>query len=441
MTQAGYAFLGLTAIVAALVAVLVFAVLRLAAGARDARRHLTDRGPEAPLLAAALQEAVTKLKAQEKAMSARAAASEQLSGDIVESLTAGLLVVDRSGRVEIFNQAGRQMLGVTSDPIGSDYHAVLAAFPPLQQLIEECLSTSRAIVRRTVQVEGAGPVHLGVTVSPLGRPLPHLDVTEGMTVPAAPAVESSASPDAAPGVICLFSDLTSVVDLEEQLRLKETLARLGELTAGLAHEFRNGLATIHGYSRLIDLDALPPKYLQYVQGIRQETEALGKVVTNFLSFARPENVVLSRVDLGAVVRRAADDLRHELPQAASLTVDGTFADVLGDEVLLRQVFGNLARNALDACEGAHTVPDIRIRGWVDSLHRICRVSVEDNGPGIPQSARERIFQPFFTTRSQGTGLGLAIVQKIVVMHNGRVVVQDARGGGASIQISIPIAEA
>jgi len=441
MTQEGYAFLGLTAIVAALAAVMAFALLRFAAGARDARQSLKERGGDSPLLASALQEAVVKLRAQEKAMTARAAASEQLSGDIVESLTAGLLVVDRSGRVEIFNGAGRAMVGVKTDPIGGDYHAVLAAFPPLVQLIEECLLTARPIVRRSVQVEGAGPIHLGVTVSPLGKPLPHLDEVERTAaLPASPAVEHTGT-EAAPGVICLFSDLTAVVELEEQLRLKETLARLGELTAGLAHEFRNGLATIHGYSRLIDVDAVGAKYRPYVEGIRQETDSLGKVVTNFLSFARPENVVLSRVDLGAIVRRAADDLRYELPEGTTLIVDGTFADVLGDEVLIRQVFGNLIRNAADACEGARIVPDIRIRGWVDVPHHSCRVSVEDNGPGIPQASREKIFQPFYTTRSQGTGLGLAIVQKIVVMHNGRVTVADARGGGASIQIAIPTIQA
>jgi signal transduction histidine kinase len=177
------------------------------------------------------------------------------------------------------------------------------------------------------------------------------------------------------------------------------------------------------------VETLTPKYRPYVEGIRQETESLGKVVTNFLSFARPENAALSRVDLEAVIRRATDDLRYELPADTKLTVDGTFAEVLGDEVLLRQVFGNLVRNAVDACEGARVTPDIRIHSWVDTAHHSCRVSVEDNGPGIPESARERIFQTFFTTRSQGTGLGLAIVQKIVVMHNGRVTVADARGGG------------
>jgi two-component system, NtrC family, nitrogen regulation sensor histidine kinase GlnL len=417
MTQEGYAFLGLTAIVAMLVAVMTFALMRFAVGARDARRHLRGTGSESPLLAAALQEAVAKLKAQEKAMSERATASEQLSAEIVESLTAGLLVVDSSGRVEIFNPAGRRMIAAAREPIGADYHDLLASVPPLVQAIEECLTTARPILRRSIQVPGdSRDLHFGVSVSPLGQR------------------------DAPRGAICLFSDLTAVVELEQQLRLKDTLARLGELTAGIAHEFRNGLATIHGYSRLMDPQALPPKYQPYVEGIRQETEALGQVVTNFLNFARPEQIQLTRVDLGAVVRRAADDLRNELPDAMSLTVDGTFCDVMGDEVLLRQVFGNLIRNAVEACESAGILPAVAIHGAADTALRTCRVSVDDNGPGVAEDARERIFQPFFTTRSRGTGLGLAIVQKILVMHNGRVSVEESAVGGASIQVLLPFAE-
>jgi two-component system, NtrC family, nitrogen regulation sensor histidine kinase GlnL len=417
MTQEGYAFLGLTAIVAMLVAVMTFALMRFAVGARDARRHLREAGSESPLLAAALQEAVAKLKAQEKAMAERATASEQLSAEIVESLTAGLLVVDSSGRVGIFNPAGRRMIAAAREPIGADYHDLLVSVPPLVQAIEECLTTARPILRRSIEVRGSSrDLHFGVSVSPLGQR------------------------DAPRGAICLFSDLTAVVELEQQLRLKDTLARLGELTAGIAHEFRNGLATIHGYSRLMDPQSLPPKYQPYVEGIRQETEALGQVVTNFLNFARPEQIQLTRVDLGAVVRRAADDLRNELPEAMSLTVDGTFCDVMGDEVLLRQVFGNLIRNAVEACEGAGIVPAVAISGAADAVLRSCRVSVDDNGPGIVEDARERIFQPFFTTRSRGTGLGLAIVQKILVMHNGRVSVEESRLGGASLQVLLPFAE-
>lgn len=418
MTQEGYAFLGLTAIIAMLAAVLVFAVLRLGAAAKDARRHIRESGGgEAAFLSAALQEAVGKLKAQEKAMSARAAASEQLSGEIVESLTAGLLVVGRTGTIEIFNAAARRMLDVGTDPVGADFHQTLQAAPALVAVIDEGLARAQPIVRRAVEVPGrARHLHFGVTVSPVGDPREPR------------------------GVICLFSDLTAVVELEGQLRLKEALARLGELTAGIAHEFRNGLATIHGYSRLIDPAALPPNYRPYVEGIRQETEALGQVVTNFLNFARPEQVTFSRVSLGAVARRAADELRHELPAGTTLTVDGEFGDVQGDEILLRQVFGNLVRNAAEACDATGVVPVIGIHGEIDLASGSCQVAVEDNGPGIPESARERIFQPFFTTRSRGTGLGLAIVQKIVVMHNGRVLVRTSPAGGASLQVVLPLAE-
>jgi signal transduction histidine kinase len=239
------------------------------------------------------------------------------------------------------------------------------------------------------------------------------------------------------GAICLFSDLTNVVELEEQLRLKDTLARLGELTAGLAHEFRNGLATIHGYSRLLDPDSLPAPYRPYVEGIRQETDALGQIVTNFLNFARPQNISFQPVGLGRIAQRAVDDLRRELPDGTTTDVTGDFADIQGDEVLLRQMFGNLVRNAAEACDASGKRPEIVIRGDVDPGRSVCRVIVDDNGPGIAESDRHRVFQPFFTTRSRGTGLGLAVVQKIVVTHNGRVTVGTSAAGGASIEVVFP----
>lgn len=418
MTQYGYTLLGLTAVVAMLVAVLTFAVLKFVAGAREARRHLQGGGVDTTLLSAALQDAMTRLQAQERAMNARAVASEQLSGQIVQRITAGLLVADGTGRVEILNPAGRHLLDVASDPVGADYRDLLEAAPPLRDAVTECLRTGRPIVRRSLEIRGSGrSSHFGVTVSPLG----------GGVV----------GPDGR-GAICLFSDLTNVFELEEQLRLKDTLARLGELTAGIAHEFRNGLATIHGYSRLMAPEALPAQYQPYVEGIRQETEALGRVVTNFLNFARPETVSLARVALGPLARRAEDDLRVELPVGTTIETVGEFGEIEGDEVLLRQLFGNLVRNAVEACETAGIQPAIAIEGHIDRMRGICRVSVADNGPGIPESDRARVFQPFFTTRSRGTGLGLAIVQKIVVTHNGRVVVGRSSAGGASIDLTFPL---
>ena len=409
-----YALIFLTVIIAVLVGVVTFALLRFSAAARDARKNLRESG-DRTLVTAALQQAVEKLKAQERAMSARAVASEQLSSQIVSSLTAGLMVVDTTGDVQILNPAGRRLLGLEDGETPRDYRALLAHVPPLRDAIEESLNTGRPIVRRALQMPSASrATHFGVTVSPLtGEEGPH-------------------------GAICLFSDLTSVMDLEEQLRLKDTLARLGELTAGIAHEFRNGLATIHGYARLIDPADVPPQHRPCVEGIRQETEALGAVVTNFLNFARPEHVVFNPVDLRAIAQRAADDLGHDVASRAEIRVEGEFGTIEGDEVMLRQAFSNLLRNAIEACEGAGRRPVVVVEGSVDPAQGTARVTVSDNGPGIKASAADRLFRPFFTTKSQGTGLGLAIVQKVVVTHNGRVTAGASAGGGAAFQVMFPL---
>jgi PAS domain S-box-containing protein len=412
-----YALLGVTALTAVLVAVVAWAFLRFISAARDTRHRLRDTG-ESPLLAIALQEGIQKLRAQERAMTERAEASEALSTQIVKSLTAGLLVVDRQGIVQIVNPAGRQMLGIIDGVEGSHMSALPDAALPLAGVVNECLTTEHSIVRRALEVPQANDVtHVGVTASRFGQ-------GEGATG----------------GVICLFSDLTAVIALEEQLRLKETLARLGEMTAGLAHEFRNGLATIHGYGKLIDPSVVPPQYRPYVEGIRQETEALGQVVTNFLNFARPTQLSLATQGLEALVQRAADDLRHETQQVGGeIVVTGQFGRVDADDVLLRQAFSNLLRNAIEACQQVGVVPHVRVEGSLDVAQGQARISVHDNGPGIAPDARDRIFRPFFTTKKTGTGLGLALVQKIVVTHNGRVGVGSSPSGGACFQVTLPLA--
>jgi signal transduction histidine kinase len=366
------------------------------------------------MLSMALQDAVTRLKAQERATSARADASEQLSSQIVNSLTAGLMVVDGTGRVETLNPAGRRLLEVTADPIGLNYQQLLARVAPLRDVIAECQAMGSTVVRRTLQMPPEMRAsHFGVTVSPL---------------------VGATGPDR---VICLFADLTTVHELEEQLRLKDTLARLGEITAGIAHEFRNGLATIHGYGRLIDPRTLPEQYRPYVEGIREETAALGRVVTNFLSFARPADVTFTRIEIGPLVQRAVADIMQELEVPNRIEVTGSFGAVDGDDVMLRQAFANLLRNAVQACVSVGLTPRVLVEGDAEAGQGQCRISVLDNGPGVEPAVRSKLFVPFFTARRGGTGLGLAIVQKIVVTHRGRVTVGTSHLGGAQFDVLLP----
>jgi PAS domain S-box-containing protein len=419
MNQQAYALVMMTALVAGLISVLVFAFLRFSAAARDSRQHARGSGMENALLSQALEDAITQLKAQERAMAARAEASEQLSGQIVASLTAGLVVTDLEGGVRILNPSSRRLLGLGEKAATGTFREVLGPRSPLTEVIEECLRERQPIVRRAVEL--ADPrtrvTHLGVTVSPL--------------------VSDSGQPG---GVICLFTDLSAVVDLEEQLRLKDTLARLGELTAGLAHEFRNGLATIHGYARLMNPEGLPPTERKYVEALRAETESLGQLVTNFLNFARPTQLAAAPVDLEQVARRVAEEHQPEASSSAgTIVVCGTWATVDGDEVLLRQALSNLVRNAVEATVGAGQVPDIRLEASPDASSRTLRIHVTDNGPGIDPSMRDKVFRPFVTMRANGTGLGLALVQKIVVTHNGRVqALAGPDGVGTTIQVTLPL---
>ena len=408
LTIAGYALVGLTIMVAILLVVVIVMLVKAASG-RGLSRKSESRG-ESAMLSMALQEAVTKLKAQERATAARAEASERLASQIVEGLTSGLVVVDRAGRVQTINPAAGRILGLDETAVSIPFRDALSKAPALADVIAEALEGSAPILRRTVALGGTSkPSHLGVTVSPISD---------------ANGVLQAA--------VCLFTDLTAVVELEEQLRLKEALARLGELTAGLAHEFRNGLATIHGYGRLLDPAALPEPYRPYVEGIRAETTALGEVVTNFLRFAKPEQLAMAPVDVRAVIVRALEDLPGA---AAAVTVEGEFSVVDGDDVLLRHAFNNLVRNSLEACAAAATPPRIVVRGQV--VDRDVRITVDDNGPGLAAEALNRLFQPFATTKPTGTGLGLAIVQKVIVSHNGVISAGNRPDGGAQFRVRLP----
>jgi nitrogen fixation/metabolism regulation signal transduction histidine kinase len=416
MSTQAYLFLGLTAIVAALAGSLAFTVLRLFAAARDGgvRRSPARAGG---FLTTAGEPAVSGLRAEERALKARAEASERLSSSIITSLTSGLLVVSESGIVQTLNPAGAAMLGLDGT-VGTSYREALQATPALADAIGECLRSGKAIVRRAVPVGAGSTSHLGLSASPIR------------------------SPHGPQGAICLFADLTEVIELEEQLRLQDSLARLGELTAGIAHEFRNGLATIHGYARLLDLDGIPADARRYVEGIREETDALGQIVARFLNFARPVQLVLTQVDLGAVCRKAADEIRADAEaHGGCVQISGDFGQVSADEVLLKQALSNLCRNALESCLDAHVPPQIAIAGTSDKAHRVVRVTVEDNGPGIDEAKLPKLFQPFFTTKAKGTGLGLALVQKIVVCHNGRIVAGRSGGHGARFEITLPSAVA
>lgn len=409
----------LTLLAAALGGLLLFALVRFLG--RTRLRHTSSTPSESTFVADAMHEAVSRLRTQERAQHARAEASERLYADIVRNLASGLIVVEADGAISSVNPAATTLIGVEATHVDRPFDEVLGAVPEIAGLIAEGLRTGHPAVQRSVDLRAMRPrpgtaVMLDVSVSPLfGK--------DGIFA----------------GAICLLTDLSAVYELEEQLRLKEGLAKLGELAAGIAHEFRNGLSTIHGYARLMPDEQLPPEWRAHVHGIQQETVALGSVVTRFLEFARPSPLSVAPVAMGDVLAAAAREIRPALDEAGgTLELTGSCPHVSGDAVLLQRAVVNVMRNALDACARVPVKPKLRVLCEPTTTPEGLTLRVLDNGCGFTRESEARAFEPFFTTRPDGTGLGLALVQKFVVLHGGKVSVQNREAAGAQVAIWLPV---
>jgi len=375
-------------------------------------------------MAASMQGVIQKLRAQEKELERlhriekeRAEMTERLSEEVTRNMPAGLLVVNSTGIISSSNPAAEQVLGIRQ--LGfRRYSEALGPTSEMTRLISECLSNGRIFRREEVQhLPPAGDVrHLGVTISPIRR-------GEGKIS----------------GAICLLTDLTELAALQQRMQLKENLAALGELSAGIAHEFKNALATISGYAQMISSESTDAEALDYSERILEQTRSITHVVTEFLKYARPLEISDERVPLQTMVERVVYEVGEALPQV-KIRCEGTFGDAGGDEGLLRQALLNLARNAAEACAITETGGQVVLRGQI--VHgdgaELQRISVCDNGPGIPRNVMPRLFRPFFTTKAKGTGLGLAVVQKIIVQHGGQVEVRNRPEGGAEFILTLPL---
>jgi PAS domain S-box-containing protein len=375
-------------------------------------------------MAASMQGVIQKLREQEKELERlhriekeRAAHTERLSEEVTRNMPAGLLVVNATGIISSANPAAEQALGIHG--LGfRRYSEALGEGSELTRLIAECL-TEGSIFRRE-QVEHATPSgerrHLGVTISPIRKGIEKIS-----------------------GAICLLSDLTELAALQQQMQLKENLAALGELSAGIAHEFKNALATISGYAQMIRAEELGAEASDYADHILEQTRNITHVVTEFLKYARPLEIANEPVPLDAVVQRVVSDVTEAIP-AVRLRFEGVFGSVPGDEGLLRQALLNLVRNAAEACAGTADGGQVLLKGELVRAEDggSQRIVILDNGPGIEGTALGKLFRPFYTTKADGTGLGLAVVQKIIVQHGGHVEARNRSEGGAAFTVTLPL---
>ncbi|MGH9639906.1 MAG: two-component system sensor histidine kinase NtrB, partial [Bryobacteraceae bacterium] len=391
-------------------------------------------------MTASMQGVIEKLRAQEKELARlhlvaqeRAQESERLTEEVTRNMPTGLLVVSATGAIGSSNPAAEQALGSHSLRYRS-YKEILGSDSDLARMLEECLDEGKTFQR--AEVEHFTPDgecrRLGVTISPI--------YSGGRKIVRARAEDPQISPESkASGALCLLSDLTELVALQKQIRWKENLANLGEMSAGIAHEFKNALATVSGYAQMIRSEVPEGDTRESAERILDQTRALTHVVTEFLRFAKPLEISYETVPIQSIIERVASELQEAMPQA-TVVAEGTFTDLPGDEALLRQALINLVRNGIEAARASGDSARVVISGTMEELggRSWQRIRVADNGPGIPDRDLPKIFLPFYTTKSEGTGLGLAVVQKIALQHGGSIEARNQAGGGAEFLLWLPL---
>jgi two-component system, NtrC family, sensor histidine kinase PilS len=369
-------------------------------------------------LADQLHHADQSLREKEQGLSRLQAFHE----NIVQSISSGVFTTDEGGRITSLNPAAHEATGYSLAEVqGRHWRHVFNWHP--SQAPKESLADDSTNMRFEVECKRAdgNRLVLGMTLSPLHE--------QGKKT----------------GLVGVFKDLTQIRDLEEEMRRKEWLASLGEMSAGMAHEIRNPLGALAGAMQMLRKDLLTDETSRRLMDIAvREATRLDNIITEFLQYARPPALNLGEHDLNKVLAETLDLVQHESRTRAHITISTTLAagplpgQVDPDQI--KQVFWNLAMNAFDAMpQGGQLTITTGCRK-IDVGGRkadVVETAFHDTGEGISKANLDKIFLPFFTTKKEGSGLGLAAVHRIVDLHGGWIKVDSQEGQGSRFVVCVP----
>jgi two-component system sensor histidine kinase PilS (NtrC family) len=338
---------------------------------------------------------------------------------VIDSLLSGLVSADAECRVRTFNRAASVITGIQPHQAIGVNAAELLQVPAHLRGNLATLNDTHSLRVDLVYKTPAGPIiDLGLTAT------------------------SIAFPDGRPGYLFVFQDVTTMKRLEREARLRQRLAAVGEMAAGIAHEIRNPLASMSGSIQLLREELpLNDEQAQLMDIVLRESERLNHTIGSFLAYARPQRAAVSRLDLRRVLEDAAALLRNsaDVRDTHRVEVDVPREPVWyeADEGQMRQIIWNLATNGLRAMRNGGRLL-LSAREQEEAAGRVEVVlAVTDEGCGIPADEIDSIFQPFRSTFERGTGLGLATVHRIVTDYSGTIQVSSTVGVGTTMKVRLP----
>ncbi len=353
--------------------------------------------------------------------------------NVVNSMNSGLLITDMSGRVVSSNHAAERILLLSPGARHGWLAQQVLSFIDLEEIMQQTDSLDPGFNRAEGVFErrDGKKIILGISYSPLRD--------EKGTVH---------------GLIFNFQDITTIRAMEGEIKRGEQLAAVGRLSAAIAHEIRNPLASISGSIQLLRSELVPDESNQRLMDIVAcEIGRLNTIITDFLAYARPRPLQYADVDIHKLISGTLALLCNGLPEGSAVTIRTAFASAVPlmtvDPQGLRQVIWNLCLNAVEAmhhqgtltvCTAVQPLLHQPYRGQAElpPASQELIIDVRDTGPGMSPEVKEKIFEPFYSTKDGGTGLGLATVDRIIYNHKGKVEVDSQLGYGTTMRIHLPL---
>ena len=347
---------------------------------------------------------------------------------LVSSMRNGVIAIHRNGTLALMNDEAYRIFSLTRgvDDVGKPSGELFRQRPELVRALSRVFEMTTLPNRAELRLKDLDRV-IGYTLSQVRD-------------------EDSA----VIGAVVFFKDLTHVEQMEERERLRDRLASLGEMAAGIAHELKNPLAGIEVMAGLLRRQVPDsPDAQSLLADILSEAKLANAIVVEMLEFVRPIRLQVEQTDLAQVLQQSITNAESKVPRRdveIVFDVPDGLPQVDGDASQLCQVFSNLLTNAFEAVNGKGRVV---LRASLENIEQdpafgsdapepAVVVDVIDDGPGIPAELSDRIFNPFFTTKTTGSGLGLPIVRKIVDAHDGRLDLSSGPAKGTRFRVTLPV---
>ncbi len=345
-----------------------------------------------------------------------------LQEHILRSVGSGIVTMDLQGNIASWNPAAEQITGYPYDEIKSRWQQVFG-------------DSIKGVFGHTDSLK-SHPFRFNGQIMKKDGSIALLGMTASLLKDDANTVR---------GFILIFQDITKLMEMEDQVRTKERLATVGSLAAGIAHEIRNPLASLSGSIQVLQGElALQGDNKHLMDIVVRETDRLNTIIMEFLEYARLKNAQNDYIELSPVLDETIMLLKNCKEYSGNIRITQQVdprAVIKGDSQRIRQVFWNLLINACQAMpQGGEITVTARVSSRAKDDLDWCVIIIKDSGQGIAKEDRDRIFNPFFTTKTGGTGLGLSIVYRIIEDHQGTITVDSAPGKGTQFIIRLPIRE-